>query len=69
MVHASALTAPINGKAPTGEPISGSSTILELARQLVNEKRELLPVNGADGKLIGVMDRQKALDILLGEGA
>lgn len=69
VVHASALTNPINGKAPTGEPISGSATILELARQLVNEKRELLPVSGADGKLIGAMDRQRALDILLGEGA
>ena len=69
VVHASALANPINGKAPTGEAISGSDTILKLARQLVNEKRELLPVSGADGKLIGVMDRQRALDILLGEGA
>ena len=40
----------------------------KLARQLVNEKRELLPVSGADGKLIGAMERQRALDILLGEG-
>jgi len=69
VVHASALANPINGKAPTGEAISGSDTILKLARQLVNEKRELLPVSGADGKLIGAMDRQRALDILLGEGA
>lgn len=69
VVHASALTNPINGKALTGEAISGSDTILKLARQLVNEKRELLPVSGADGKLIGAMDRQRALDILLGEGA
>lgn len=67
VVHASALAIPINGSTPGGEPIPGSKTILQLARQLVNDTREQLPVTDKNGKLIGVLKRQKALDVLLGE--
>ena len=39
----------------------------QLARQLVNDTRSHLPVAGKDGALIGMLERQKALDVLLGD--
>jgi glycine betaine/proline transport system ATP-binding protein len=39
-----------------------------LARQLINETREVLPVADPQGKVIGVMQRAEALDLLLGSG-
>lgn len=67
VVHASVLTQPINGHAVDGEPIPGHLTIHELARQLVTDTRDHLPVMGKDGKVMGIMARQEALDVLLGE--
>ena len=67
VVHASVLAQPLNGAEPEGEPVAASATVLQLARQLVNDPRETLPVVGRDGALIGAMNRQEALDILLGE--
>ncbi len=46
--------------------VPGDATVRQLARQLVNERREVLPVADSGGKLIGRMNRQEALDILLG---
>ena len=43
------------------------ATIQNLAHQLVNETREELPVVTSKGEYLGVMQRQEALDILLGE--
>ncbi len=68
VVHASVLATPMNGTAPEGDPVSGDLTIHQLARQLVNDTRAAIPVSGKDGALIGVMERQKALDLLLGDG-
>ncbi len=65
VIHASVLAQPIKGKAPKGEPVAGSATVLQLARQLVNDPREILPVADGDGTLIGALNRQDALDILL----
>ncbi|MCP5088648.1 MAG: betaine/proline/choline family ABC transporter ATP-binding protein [Rhodobacteraceae bacterium] len=67
VVHARVLASPVNGAAPEGEPVRAGHTILQLARQLVNDPREELPVATRDGKLIGVMNRQEALDVLLGK--
>ena len=55
-----------SGPAPDGPPVPGTATVQQLARQLVNESREYLPVADVDGKPIGAMNRQEALDILLG---
>lgn len=66
VVHARVLAKPINGKAPEGEPVRADATILQLARQLVNETRETLPVVAESGKMVGALNRQEALDILLG---
>ncbi|MCL4145530.1 UNVERIFIED_CONTAM: hypothetical protein GTU68_046384 [Idotea baltica] len=67
VVHARVLAAPLNGHTPEGAPILAGATILQLARQLVNETREELPVADKSGELIGIMNRQEALDVLLGE--
>jgi glycine betaine/proline transport system ATP-binding protein len=68
VVHASVLAKPLNGAAAEGTPIDGSASVLQLARQLVNDPREVLPVTDKSGAVIGGMNRQEALDILLGEG-
>src|SRR6056297_1589253 len=66
VVHASALMGPINGAAVEGVPVLASQTILKLARTLVNDSREVIPVADQSGKVLGMMQRQKALDLLLG---
>jgi glycine betaine/proline transport system ATP-binding protein len=68
VVRARALVHPVNGAAPGGAPVAGEDTIQKLARQLVNDDRADLPVVGKDGKLLGSLNRQEALDILLGSG-
>jgi len=68
VVHASVLAKPITGKAPTGEPVLGSSSIQQLAKTLVHDKRKILPVADANGTVIGALDRQEALDVLLEAG-
>lgn len=66
VVHARGLSKPLNGHTIDGPPISGDATVLQLARQLVNEQREFLPVADKHGQVIGTLRRQDALDILLG---
>ncbi len=67
VVHARVLAEPSSGKMPEGEPVRAGATILQLARQLVNETREELPVVNKNGEFIGIMNRQEALDVLLGD--
>lgn len=64
VVHASVLAKPLNGAATVGEPVDAGASIQKLARQLISDEREALPV-ARDGQIIGVMSRQDALDILL----
>ena len=66
VVHARGMAKPLNGTTPEGAPVSGKATIQELARQLVNETRETIPVSDKAGTVIGVLHRQEALDLLLG---
>ena len=68
VVHAGVLATPITGSAPEGEPVAAGATLFQLARLLVNDRREDLPVAGESGELVGVLNRRKALDILLGDG-
>ncbi len=68
VVHAAALSTPLNGSMPEGTPIAGHKTIQQLARTLVNDPREALPVADRAGTVTGVMSRQAALDMLLGPG-
>lgn len=64
VVRASVLARPLNGAATVGEPVDAGASIQKLARQLISDDREALPV-AKDGQIIGVMSRQEALDILL----
>ena len=50
-----------------GEPVTASETILSLARRLINDPSPAIPVVTADGAPLGAMDRQQALDVLLGQ--
>ena len=68
VVHAAGLARPIDANAvPEGQSIAGTMTILELARQLVNDRRDDIPVADADGRVTGTLRRDDALDILFGE--
>ena len=66
VVHASGLARPINGVMPEGLPVAGKSTIRALARQLIDDPRESLPVADEAGRITGVLSRKEALDVLLG---
>jgi glycine betaine/proline transport system ATP-binding protein len=68
VVHARGLSKPVNGSALEGPPVDGKATIQDLARQLVNDTREEIPVSDKSGQVIGVMHRKDALDLLLGTG-
>lgn len=67
VVHASVLARPLNGTTLEGEPVAAGLTIHQLARQLINDPRSALPVADANGTVIAALDRQEALDVLLGE--
>lgn len=66
VVHASFLSEAITGTPPTGESLLASSTIHSLARQLVDDTRDVYPLVDADGQLVGQLNRATALDVLLG---
>jgi len=62
VVHAGVLAiAETNG---TGEPVDAKATVKQLAKLLVHDTREVIPV-AKDGKVIGGMNRQDALTVLL----
>ena len=67
VVHARGLASPLNGTAVEGAAIDGGATIHNLARLLINDTRAHLPVADAKGAVTGVLQRQKALDLLLGD--
>ena len=63
VVHAGVLADA--GAKGEGDAVNASASVQDLARLLVDDTRELIPV--ADGKtLVGAMKRQDALNILLG---
>ncbi|MYA88917.1 MAG: betaine/proline/choline family ABC transporter ATP-binding protein [Boseongicola sp. SB0662_bin_57] len=64
VVHASVLAR--EGVAVDGEPVPGDATILSLARRLVEDTSDSIPVSLPDGGT-GAMDRKAALAVLFGE--
>lgn len=72
VVRAGALAEPLEGPgAALGAPGDGpaaeaGATVRQLARMLVEDARERIPVS-ADGAVIGSLSRRRALDILLGD--
>ncbi|MGI9482827.1 MAG: quaternary amine ABC transporter ATP-binding protein [Hyphomicrobiales bacterium] len=67
VVHAGVLAQPLNGTAVTGAPVEADKTIYELARIIVNDTRNQLPVADKSGETVGALDRQSALNVLLGQ--
>ena len=67
VVHIGSLVQPLTASA-TGDPVAANRTIRELARQLVSDPRSHIPVAGPDGRVIGAVLRETALDVLLGDG-
>ncbi|MFT4701258.1 MAG: glycine betaine/proline transport system ATP-binding protein [Yoonia sp.] len=63
VVHAGVLAKA--GQEGEGDPVDARLTVHKMARMLVNDKRDMIPVTH-DGALIGAMSRADALDILLG---
>ena len=64
VVHAAVLAE--EGLSATGEPVEGGATILSLARRLMEDGAEAIPVKMPDGSL-QAMRRQQALNLLLGD--
>ncbi|MEM9343732.1 MAG: ATP-binding cassette domain-containing protein [Pseudomonadota bacterium] len=62
VVHALSLVEP--GLTADGDPIEGTATIRSLARRLMTDAGEALPVRLSDGQM-GAMPRKAALDLLL----
>lgn len=69
VLHVSGLAAPVDGRLSGGAALPGDRTLRELARQLVGDSRDWIPVADASGRTTGMIDRGKALDILLGDAA
>ncbi len=69
VVHAGVLAREVNGHNLTGVPVGDKQTIAELARLLVSDSRDFLPVASNSGTLVGALSRQEALDVLLGAGS
>lgn len=63
VVHAGVLAQ--IGATGTGEAVDAGTTVHAMARMLVSDSREMIPIS-KDGALVGAMPRQAALDILLG---
>ena len=64
VVHAGVLAEP--DQKGSGEPVESSATIHQLARRLLDDPAEYLPVV-KNGKSIGAMSRAKAIEVLLGD--
>jgi len=69
VVHAGVLAKPTKSKTALGKAVQDTDTIQSLARMLVSDKRKSIPVKNKSGKLVGLMDRQEALNVLLGDNA
>jgi len=52
-----------------GQTLTADATLHMLARQIASDPRSLIPVGESDGRVIGVLDREAALDILFGASA
>ncbi|EYD78122.1 L-proline glycine betaine ABC transport system permease protein ProV [Rubellimicrobium mesophilum DSM 19309] len=69
VVRAAALAIPAEGTGAEGQPVAAGQTLRDLARLIVSDSRAFIPVADAQGHVIGALDRQRAVDLLLGEPA
>ena len=67
VVTAAALSQSLSaGISAEGQAVDGEASIQSLARFIMNDTREFMPVRGTDGAPTGVLKRKDALDLLLG---
>jgi|GEM_PF-6944978 len=74
VVRAQALMEPLDASPDTsladeGQGVAADDTIQALARRLVDDRRDRLPVLDRDGQRIGWLPRSRALDVLLGSAS
>ncbi|MCG6113869.1 MAG: betaine/proline/choline family ABC transporter ATP-binding protein [Mesorhizobium sp.] len=66
VVSVGALARSATGEPLPGEPLSSRAKIRDLARRLVEDVRPAYPVADKDGRIVGALDRDEALEVLLG---
>ncbi len=67
VVRVGSLARPLD-QPPQGKAWSSSRTIRELARDLIADGRTVIPLADVSGTVIGGVNRQEAIDVLLGDG-
>jgi glycine betaine/proline transport system ATP-binding protein len=66
VVHLGALARPFApGTAPEGAALPAAATVRAVARRLVDDPRPQIPVADANGRTVGAIDREAALDLVL----
>jgi glycine betaine/proline transport system ATP-binding protein len=68
VVHAGALALPVEDRQIDGDPLPAGETLHALARRIVGDSRTLIPLT-SEGRIAGLLDRNAALDLLLGPAA
>jgi glycine betaine/proline transport system ATP-binding protein len=68
VVRVGSLARPLDGS-QEGAAWSTGRTIRDLARDLIADSRTVIPLTDANGTIIGGVNRQEALDVLLGDRA
>ena len=69
VVHAGVMALPVDGAVPDGASVPAGSTLHSIARQLVEDGRDRIPVSDGSGGIVGLLDRSKALRVLYGDEA
>lgn len=69
VVRVGALAQPFKGVTEAVEPLPARDLIGDHARRLAEDVRTTFPVADEKGQIVGVLDRQAALDMLLGPRA
>ncbi|MCC5973961.1 MAG: betaine/proline/choline family ABC transporter ATP-binding protein [Rubellimicrobium sp.] len=66
VVHVGTFAMPLPPDAPPeGSPLPAGATLREIARSLVADPRPTIPVADTSGRLVGALDRNAALDLVL----
>ncbi|MEM6987484.1 MAG: betaine/proline/choline family ABC transporter ATP-binding protein [Pseudomonadota bacterium] len=68
VIHARDLMQSVDeASVPEGQPVTAASSVHDLARRLFDDLSPSLPVADAKGIVVGVLNRNDALNILLGD--
>lgn len=67
VVRLAALVAPAAGRVIEGAALPGHVVLHDVARTILSDSRPDIPVTASDGSLLGLLSRQAAMDVILGE--